>query len=106
MHDLLEPVQISTISAPRETDLVAMIKTGDQVACTRLVRLFGPRMMFVARLVPCARKTIATMCFKMPSYQRSEPWSVLESNSRLSTWLHRIVVNSCLMKLRRWFVSP
>ena len=100
MYDLLEPVQISAISAQEETDLVAMIKTGDQVACTRLVRLFGPRMMFVARRFMCSEDD----CYDVLQDAFISAFRALErfeSNSRLSTWLHRIVVNSCLMKLRR-----
>jgi len=100
MDDTLESVRIPAISAQEEGDLVSMIKAGDQDACTRLVRLFGPRMMIVARRFMASEDD----CYDALQDAFISAFRALEgfqSNARLSTWLHRIVVNCCLMKLRR-----
>jgi RNA polymerase sigma-70 factor, ECF subfamily len=87
------------ISREDETQLVARVMAGDQSACAKVVALFGPRMLAVARrFMRCeddcndAVQDAFIRAFK--SFPR------FEAGSRLSTWLHRITVNSCLMKLR------
>ena len=82
-----------------EEALLAGLRGGQDWAYDRMVRAFGGRMLAVAtgilRNEDEARDAVQTAylsAFKaLPSF---------EGNCRLSTWLHRIVVNAALMKLR------
>ena len=87
--------RVPQLSLVEEANLVVGLKTGDQSACAKLVTLFAPQMMAVARrYMRCddALQDSFISAFKaIVSF---------EADSRLSTWLHRITVNSCLMKIR------
>jgi RNA polymerase sigma-70 factor (ECF subfamily) len=80
--------------------LLAQIRSGDQRACEQFVRQFGPRMLAVARRFfrneEDANDAVqdAFIC-AFGSLDR------FEGKSAINTWLHRVVVNACLMKLRR-----
>lgn len=82
-----------------EQALVARLKDGDEHAYELMVRAFGGRMLAVAvrilRNEEDARDAVQTAYL---SAFRSLP--TFQEGSRLSTWLHRIVVNAALMKLR------
>ena len=49
MTDLTQPTHAVALSIDDEAALVDRVKAGDQVACAKLVGLFGPQMMTVAR---------------------------------------------------------
>jgi RNA polymerase sigma-70 factor (ECF subfamily) len=88
------------LSAEEEANLVARIKAGDQVACTRLVALFGTQMLAVARrFMRCEDDCHDAIQDAFISIFKAI--AAFDARSQLSTWLHRITVNSCLMKLRR-----
>jgi RNA polymerase sigma-70 factor (ECF subfamily) len=82
-----------------EDGLLTGLRAGDDSAYERMVRAFGGRMLAVAigilRNEDDARDAVQTayLCAfrSLPSF---------EGQCRLSTWLHRIVVNAALMKLR------
>jgi len=87
-----------------EQELVAL-KRQDPAACERLVREQTPRMLCVARRIlrdpEAARDTV------------QEAWSAafahigsFDGRARVSTWLHRIVVNAALMRLRSRAARP
>jgi len=82
-----------------EEALLAGLRAGDDEAYERMVRAFGGRMLAVAigilRNEDDARDAVQTAYL---SAFRSLP--SFEGQCRLSTWLHRIVVNAALMKLR------
>jgi RNA polymerase sigma-70 factor (ECF subfamily) len=82
-----------------ETGLLARLRSGDEDAYEHLVRAYGGKLLSVARrflrspddaqdavqdAFLCAFRSIGSF----------------EGSARLSTWLHRIVINSALMKLR------
>jgi len=79
--------------------LLAGLRAGDNAAYEQLVRNFGGRMLAVARRIlrndEDARDAVQTAYL---SAFRS--LGAFEGSCRLSTWLHRIVVNAALMKLR------
>jgi RNA polymerase sigma-70 factor (ECF subfamily) len=83
-----------------EERLVAGLRAGDDRAYEQMVRDFGGRMLAVARRIvrneEDARDAVQTAYL---SAFRSI--GSFEGGCRLSTWLHRIVVNAALMKLRR-----
>jgi RNA polymerase sigma-70 factor, ECF subfamily len=82
-----------------ERALVDGLKRGEDSAYERLVREYGGAMLAVARRFlhdpDDARDAVQdamVAAFKAMRFFRED--------ARLSTWLHRITVNACLMKLR------
>jgi RNA polymerase sigma-70 factor, ECF subfamily len=84
----------ATTMVQDDVALIGAIGAGDHFAFERLVKQHAGRMAAVARrLLRSDALQDALLCvFKNASR--------FENNSKLSTWLHRIIVNSCLMKLR------
>lgn len=81
------------------SDLVARLQRGDDAAFETLVRAHGPRMLAVARrYVPQDADAQDVLQDAFLSVARSI--GAFQGASRLETWLHRIVVNAALMKLR------
>jgi RNA polymerase sigma-70 factor (ECF subfamily) len=82
-----------------ETDLVARLRAGEQDAYEALVRTHSGTMMAVARrflgdandAADAVQDAFVSVFKAMRSF---------EGSARLGTWLHRIAVNACLMKLR------
>jgi RNA polymerase sigma-70 factor (ECF subfamily) len=88
-----------TLGSAADVQLVSAIVAGDHAAFEQLVHVHGGQMMSVARRFLRCEEDVndaiqdALVCvFKNAGR--------FEGNSRLSTWLHRITVNACLMKLR------
>jgi RNA polymerase sigma-70 factor (ECF subfamily) len=86
-------------AANDESDLLARLRAGEEHAYEDLVRTYSPRLLGVARRIVGndeeARDVIQDAFLNA---FRSLPR--FHGDARLSTWLHRIVVNSALMKLR------
>ena len=87
------------MDAPDEQRLLARLREGEDAAFEELVRTHGGRMLAVARrFLPSeddARDAVQDAFLNaFRSIDR------FEGNARLSTWLHRIVANAALMKLR------
>jgi RNA polymerase sigma-70 factor (ECF subfamily) len=82
-----------------ERDLVSRLRGGDERAFERLVREQGGRLLSIARRFlrdeEEARDAVQE-CF-LSAYRALDRF---DQGSRLSTWLHRIVINACLMRLR------
>jgi RNA polymerase sigma-70 factor, ECF subfamily len=79
---------------------VARIRNGDESACEALVREHGPRMLAVARrFLTCHEDCNDAVQDAFISAFRAI--DTFGGTSSLGTWLHRVVVNACLMKLRR-----
>jgi RNA polymerase sigma-70 factor (ECF subfamily) len=82
-----------------EHDLVSRLLRGDEDAFERLVRENGGRLLAVARRFlreeEEARDAVQE-CF-LSAFRALDRF---DQGSRLSTWLHRIVINACLMRLR------
>jgi RNA polymerase sigma-70 factor (ECF subfamily) len=84
---------------PDEGALLAGLRARDDAAYERLVRAQGGRMLAVAqRLLGNAEEARDAVQEAFISAFRSI--DRFEGGSRLSTWLHRIVVNAALMRLR------
>jgi RNA polymerase sigma-70 factor (ECF subfamily) len=83
----------------QEAQLVARLRKGEARAFEDLLRELGPRLYAVAkRFLPNDEDAREAMQDAMLSAYRSI--DKFDERSRLSTWLHRIVVNASLMKLR------
>jgi RNA polymerase sigma-70 factor (ECF subfamily) len=92
----------STASFPEtsDLDLIQRIRTGDQRACEELVRNHGGRMLAVARRF-FRNEDDASDAVQDAFLSAFGSIARFEGMSSLSTWLHRIVVNACLMKIRK-----
>src|SRR5262245_49666803 len=86
-------------SPAAEFDLVTRLKAGDETAFAGLVRTLGGRLLAVARRVlrdeDLARDAVQDAFVSVFRAIRG-----FDGESQLSTWLHRIVVNAALMRLR------
>lgn len=82
-----------------DPELLAALRAGDRSAFERVVREQGRALLNVARrLLRNDDEARDAVQDAFVSAFRSA--SRFEGASRISTWLHRIVVNSCLMRLR------
>ena len=75
------------------------LRAGDEGAYEALVRLHGGRMLAIARHF-LARTEDAQDAVQEAFLSAFRSVSAFRGGSSLSTWLHRIVVNACLMKIR------
>jgi RNA polymerase sigma-70 factor (ECF subfamily) len=86
-------------SAGSEAMLVERLRAGDDAAYEMLVRRYGGRMLATARRMlgsePDARDAVQDAL--LSAFRSIERF---EGGAQLSTWLHRIVVNAALMRLR------
>ncbi len=82
-----------------EADLVARLRAGSDAAYEELVRAQGARLLAVARRLLRSEEDArdAVQDAFISAFRAIDRF---EGGSRLSTWLHRIVVNAALMKLR------
>ena len=85
--------------APDDVALLEHVRAGDERACEALVRQHGGRMLAVARRFLRTEEDSADAVQDafLSAFRSLEGF---ERNSALGTWLHRIVVNVCLMRLR------
>jgi RNA polymerase sigma-70 factor (ECF subfamily) len=89
------------LDAGRDAELVllARLRQQDQAACEELVRSHSGRLLSVARRIlrneedarDAVQEGFMSAFRALPNFN---------GQSRLSTWLHRIVVNAALMKIR------
>lgn len=83
-----------------EPQLLAGLRRGDKIACTCLLKRFAPRLYRVAvHLMGDAEE--AEDVLQDSFIQACGHMSDFEGRSGLGSWLHRIVVNTALMRLRR-----
>ena len=84
----------------RERDArIAALRKKDPAACEAIVRELGGQMLAIARRYlqsdqDCEDAVQEAFLSAFRAIER------FEGNSELGTWLHRIVVNTCLMRLR------
>ena len=82
-----------------EAALLAGLRDGDEWAFEAMVRLYGGRLLAVARRL--TRNDEDARDVVQSAYLNAfRALSEFEGSAQLSTWLHRIVVNTALMKLR------
>jgi RNA polymerase sigma-70 factor, ECF subfamily len=85
--------------ASGDVELLECIRAGDERACEALVRQYGGRMLAVARRFLRTEEDSADAVQDafLSAFRYLETF---EGNSAVGTWLHRILVNVCLMRLR------
>jgi RNA polymerase sigma-70 factor, ECF subfamily len=82
-----------------ETALVAALKAGEEWAFELMVRTFGGRLLAVARRF-VRNEEDARDVVQSAYLSAFRALDQFEGSAQLSTWLHRIVVNTALMRLR------
>lgn len=85
--------------APTERELVANLQRGDEASYEVFVRQYGGTMLAVARRL-LRNEDDARDVVQDAFLQAMRALPHFREESRLSTWLHRIVVNAALMRLR------
>ncbi|HXC50912.1 MAG TPA: sigma-70 family RNA polymerase sigma factor [Candidatus Limnocylindrales bacterium] len=95
VEELAPPVRIDD----DDSLLVARMQAGDESAYEELVRANGGRMLSTARRM-VRREEDAHDVVQEAFLHAFRSVATFEGRSRLSTWLHRIVINVSLMKLR------
>lgn len=93
----------ANLDAPNQQDpeaaLLAAARAGDEKAIAALVRQYTGRMIAVARrFLRCEEDSADAVQDAFIAAFRS--LDRFEGNASVGTWLHRIIVNACLMKLR------
>jgi RNA polymerase sigma-70 factor (ECF subfamily) len=86
-------------SEPDEAALLAGLRAGEDAAYETLLREYSGRMLAVARRF-MGSEDDAREAVQEAFVSAFKAMDRFEGDSRISTWLHRIVVNACLMKLR------
>ena len=82
-----------------EATLIAQLRAGDEAAFEQVVRAYGGRLLAVARRIVNSEED-ARDAVQDAFLNAFRSLDRFEGNAKLSTWLHRIVVNAALMKLR------
>jgi RNA polymerase sigma-70 factor (ECF subfamily) len=86
-------------SLPDETELVARLRAGDEDAFEALFRAHSGAMLAVARRF-LGDTDDAADAVQDAFVSAFKAMGSFGATSRLGTWLHRITVNACLMKIR------
>ena len=89
----------STTPVDDEATLIAQLRAGDEAAFEQVVRLYGGRLLAVARRIVGSDEE-ARDVVQDAFLNAFKSFDRFEGNAKLSTWLHRIAVNAALMKLR------
>ncbi len=84
---------------PDDAALLAGLRAGEDAAYETLLRAYSGRMLAVARRF-MGSEDDAREAVQEAFVSAFKAMDRFEGDSRISTWLHRIVVNACLMKLR------
>lgn len=99
MPDLVAPEKLMTASAPDESALLARLRAGEEAAYGEMLRAYSGRLMAVARRYLRNDEDVrdAVQDAFLSAFRSIDRFA---GGSQLYTWLHRIQVNACLMKLR------
>lgn len=82
-----------------EKRLLDRLRGGEEAAFAELMRTYGGRMLAVARRMLRSEED-ASDAVQDAFLSAFRALDAFQGDALLSTWLHRIAVNACLMKLR------
>ncbi len=82
-----------------EASQLGALRRGDEKTFEAMVRSFGPRLLSVARRF-LRDEEDARDAVQEGFLSAYRSIGTFQGGSQISTWLHRIVVNACLMRLR------
>jgi RNA polymerase sigma-70 factor (ECF subfamily) len=89
-----------SLDLSEERNLVDALQAGDDSAFESVVRRYGGALLAVARRL-LGNEEDAREALQDALLSAFRAMGTFQSSARLSTWLHRIVINSALMKLRK-----
>lgn len=89
----------SSLTPEAESRLIVRLRSGEDSAFDELVESAGGRMLAVARRM-MGREEDAQDAVQDAFLSAFKSLDSFDGRSQLTTWLHRITVNACLMKLR------
>ena len=89
------------VRAPHATEgpLLTRLRAGEEDAYRELLQTHGPRLLSVARRLMRDEQD-ARDCLQDAFLLAFRSIDRFEGKAKVGTWLHRIVVNACLMRLR------
>src|SRR5262249_12551553 len=87
------------MEAAHESQLITRLQAGESDAFEQLVRTYGGRLLAVARRL-VRNESDAQDIVQAAYLSAFRSVHKFEGNCQIGTWLHRIVVNQALMKLR------
>jgi len=87
------------MTAFNETELIVRLQTGDNAAYEQIFRTHSGAMMAVARRF-FGDADDAAEAVQDAFVSAFKAMTAFEGTAKLGTWLHRITVNACLLKLR------
>ena len=96
---LLDMLTAVAATASPDLDLVRRLKAGDEDAYATVVGTLGGRMLAVARRF-LQDEDLARDAVQDAFLSAFRSIHAFDGDAQLATWLHRIVVNAALMKLR------
>ncbi len=99
MPDLISPEKSMCENALDESALLVRLRAGEEAAYAELLRVHSGRLMAVARRYLKNDEDVrdAVQDAFLSAFRSIDRFA---GGSQLHTWLHRIQVNACLMKLR------
>lgn len=98
-NDLIQATDPAGASAVDEPALIAALRRGEEWAFEAMVRVYGGRLLAVARRI-CGNEEDARDALQSAYLSAFRAVQRFDGTCQLSTWLHRIVVNMSLMRLR------
>ncbi|MBL8728925.1 MAG: sigma-70 family RNA polymerase sigma factor [Planctomycetes bacterium] len=99
MTELPDLPVLAASAEPDECQLVQALRRGEEPAFAQLVRLHGRQLLATARRL-LNNEEDARDCLQEVFLIAFRAIEKFEAKCRLTTWLHRIIVNTALMKLR------
>ena len=87
------------VSHSDESSLLERLRAGEEDAYRELLRVYGGRLLAVARRL-MRNEEDARDCVQEAFLSAFRSMDRFEAKAQLGTWLHRILVNACLMRLR------
>ncbi|MBL8746931.1 MAG: sigma-70 family RNA polymerase sigma factor [Phycisphaerae bacterium] len=93
------PARAAPEQSSDEAALVRRLKAGDEAAFEQLILSASPRLLALARRM-MSREEDARDAVQDAFLSAFKSIDRFDGRSQLTTWLHRITVNACLMKRR------
>ncbi|MCW8803181.1 MAG: sigma-70 family RNA polymerase sigma factor [Ignavibacteriaceae bacterium] len=97
---VLNPKLLIIIVPMEETELIEKAQSGDKQALAELVKKYEQTIYNFAFKI-CRDKNYAEQIMQETFYSMVKSLHQFDHNSKLSTWLYRIVANHCLMMARK-----